>query len=180
MHKQLEATKLAYTDGKWYVADPGYMRVTAGELLSKEYAARRRSLIGEEALTPEPGDPKGSGTVYLCAADGEGNMVSYIQSNCMGFGSGIVVPGTGISLQNRGANFSPDKGMENCLEPGKKVRVVRGFPFGVTEELVCRGHEVSVLPESITFSRGQVIWRDGQGTLCGATKPRSDGTVAVW
>lgn len=242
MHKQLEAMKLAYTDGKRYVADPEYMRVTAKELLSKEYAARRRSLIGEEALTPEPGDPRGSGTVYLCAADGEGNMVSYIQSNYMGFGSGIVVPGTGISLQNRGANFSLDEGMENCLEPGKKsfhtiipafltkdgepvgpfgvmggfmqpqghvqvvmntvdfhmnpqealdaprwqwtggkkVQVERGFPFGVTEELVRRGHEISVLPESITFGRGQVIWRDGQGTLCGATEPRADGTVAAW
>ncbi len=242
MHKQLEAMKLAYTDGKRYVADPGYMRVTAGELLSKEYAARRRSLIGEEALTPEPGDPKGSGTVYLCAADGEGNMVSYIQSNYMGFGSGIVVPGTGISLQNRGANFSLDEGMENCLGPGKKsfhtiipafltkngeavgpfgvmggfmqpqghvqvvmntvdfhmnpqealdaprwqwtggkkVQVERGFPFGITEELVRRGHEISVLPESTTFGRGQVIWRDEQGTLCGGTEPRADGTVAAW
>ncbi len=82
------------------------MKAPVETLLSDEYADGRRALIGEQALTPEPGNPFRGGTIYLCTADGEGNMVSYIQSNYMGFGSGIVIPGTGIALQNRGANFT--------------------------------------------------------------------------
>lgn len=141
-HKQIEAMKLAFADGKKYVTDPEKMSVTSEQLLSEEFAAERRSLIGEEALTPEPGTPPSGGTVYLCAADGEGNMISYIQSNYMGFGSGIVIPGTGIGLQNRGHDFSLDPTHENALEPGKKTyhTIIPGFltkdgeavgPFGV-------------------------------------------------
>ena len=102
VHKQLEAMKLAFADGNRYVADLDYMKAPVETLLSDEYADGRRALIGEQALTPEPGNPFRGGTIYLCTADGEGNMVSYIQSNYMGFGSGIVIPGTGIALQNRG------------------------------------------------------------------------------
>src|SRR5690606_4547034 len=105
-HKQIEALKLAFADGEKYVTDEGHMKVKAEQLLSDDYGELRRKLIGEEALLPEAGDPSLSGTVYLAAADGEGNMISYIQSNYMGFGSGLVVPGTGIALQNRGHNFS--------------------------------------------------------------------------
>lgn len=242
VHKQLEAMKLAFIDGKRYVADQKFMKVSVEELLSDEYAAKRRSLIGEKAIMPEAGDPRCGGTIYLCTADGEGNMVSYIQSNYQGFGSGIVIPGTGIALQNRGANFSLDEAMENCLAPGKKsfhtiipgfltkdgeavgpfgvmggfmqpqghvqvvmntvdfmmnpqealdahrwqwtgeknIQVERAFPYGITEELVRRGHNISVLPESLTFGRGQIIWKNEQGVLCGATEPRTDGTVAAW
>ena len=104
-HKQLEAMKLAFADGKQYVADKRYMRVSTDEMLNDAYAAERRALITDVAQEPEPGKPNSGGTIYLCTADGEGNMVSYIQSNYMGFGSGVVVPGTGISLQNRGASF---------------------------------------------------------------------------
>ena len=110
VHKQLEAMKLAFADGNRYVADAEFMRAPVETLLSEEYAAERRTLIGEEAKAPEPGDPFRGGTIYLCTADGEGNMVSYIQSNYMGFGSGIVIPGTGIALQNRGANIRRDNG----------------------------------------------------------------------
>ena len=141
-HKQIETMKLAFADGKKYVTDPEKMSVSSEQLLSEEFAQTRRNLIGDVALTPEPGTPPSGGTVYLATADGEGNMVSFIQSNYMGFGSGIVIPGTGIGLQNRGHDFSLDPDHENSLEPGKKTyhTIIPGFltkdneavgPFGV-------------------------------------------------
>lgn len=119
-HLQLEATKLAFADALSYVADLEQADVPLRGLLDKEYAARRRQLIGTQALDPAPGDPPRGGTVYLCAADGDGLMVSFIQSNYMGFGSGIVVPATGIALQNRGACFVLDSSHLNCVAPGKR------------------------------------------------------------
>ncbi len=141
-HRQIEAMKLAFTDGKAYITDPKEMTYSIDGLLSEEYASQRRNLIGKEAMNPKPGKPPKGGTVYLAAADHEGNMVSYIQSNYMGFGSGIVVPGTGISLQNRGHDFSLNPNDENALKPGKKTyhTIIPGFltkgteavgPFGV-------------------------------------------------
>ncbi len=119
-HLGIEAIKLAFADAQLYVADPDHEDVPVSRLLDKSYAARRRALIGDRALTPAPGDPNSGGTVYLCTADGDGMMVSFIQSNYMGFGSGVVVPNTGISLQNRGANFSLDPDHPNRLHPGKR------------------------------------------------------------
>ncbi|MHC0036488.1 gamma-glutamyltransferase [Pseudoneobacillus sp. C159] len=142
VHLQFEAMKQAFTDGKEYITDPAVMKTRVADLLSEEYGKQCRELIGETARTPEPGSlPKG-GTVYLATADGEGNMVSFIQSNYMGFGSGVVVPGTGIGLQNRGHDFSLDPAHENALAPGKKTyhTIIPGFltkgseavgPFGV-------------------------------------------------
>ncbi|MFD2679343.1 gamma-glutamyltransferase [Bacillus seohaeanensis] len=141
-HKQIEAMKLAFTDGKAYITQPDEMPCAVDELLSDSYAEKRRSLINEEALTPEPYDLPRGGTVYLAAADEEGNMISYIQSNYMGFGSGVVVPDTGISLQNRGHDFSLNPEHPNALKPGKKTyhTIIPGFltkdnkavgPFGV-------------------------------------------------
>ena len=141
-HLQMEAMKLAFVDAQRYIADPERVAVPTRELLSKEYAARRRALIGEQALLPEPGDPLKGGTVYLCAADADGMMVSLIQSNSSGFGSHVVVPGTGIGLQNRGSGFSLDPAHPNRLEPGKRSfhTIIPGFlsrdgqpigPFGV-------------------------------------------------
>lgn len=141
-HKQIEAMKLAFTDAKKYVSDSTTMTHTSVDLLSDSFAKARRELIGDTALTPEPGTPPKGGTVYLATADGEGNMVSFIQSNYMGFGSGVVVPGTGIGLQNRGHDFSLDSEHENALAPGKKTyhTIIPGFltkdneavgPFGV-------------------------------------------------
>ncbi|MCI8422232.1 MAG: gamma-glutamyltransferase family protein [Lawsonibacter sp.] len=141
-HKILEAIKLAFADTKTYVADPRYMRTRVEDLLSEEYAARRRALITGQALEPEAGDPSCGGTIYLCTADPMGNMVSFIQSNYTTFGAGVAVPGTGISLQNRGANFSLDSSSDNCLAGGKRSyhTIIPGFllkqgkavgPFGV-------------------------------------------------
>lgn len=142
LHEQIEAMKLAFTDGKSFITESASMPVSAEQLLSERYAEQRSAHITEHASNPEPLDlPKG-GTVYLAAADEEGNMVSYIQSNYMGFGSGIVIPETGISMQNRGHDFSLDKKHPNYLQPGKRTyhTIIPGFltkdgkavgPFGV-------------------------------------------------
>ncbi|NNB83831.1 gamma-glutamyltransferase family protein [Pseudomonas aeruginosa] len=141
-HRQLEAMKKAYADGLHYITDPEHMRVTASALLGEDYAARRRAEIGERAQAPQHGDPHASGTVYIATADGEGNMVSFIQSAYHGFGSGVVLPDSGIALQNRGSEFSLDPGHANSLAPGKKTfhTIIPGFlskggvavgPFGV-------------------------------------------------
>lgn len=241
-HKQIEAMKLAFADGMHYIADPRYMRTRVEELLSDAYAAQRRALIGETALEPTHGKPFCGGTVYLCTADGEGNMVSFIQSNYKDFGSGIVLPGYGINLNDRGAGFSLDPELDDYLAPRKKPyhTIIPGFlthegeavgPFGVmgaymqpqghvqvimntvdwllnpqsaldaprwqwiagkeiwlessvapeiVEDLRRRGHEVRVLEDDTTFGRGEIIWRDSNGVLAGATEPRADGVVAAW
>lgn len=241
-HRQIEAVKLAFADGLAHIADPSSMKVSVKDLLSDAYAAERRALIAERAVQPLPGTPSHGGTVYLCTADSEGNMVSLIQSNYMGFGSGLVVPGTGIALHNRGNNFSLDADHPNCVAPGKRPyhTIIPGFmtregkpigPFGVMggfmqpqghvqmvmntidfglnpqasldaprwewergneislehtiaaqlhRGLADRGHAVRWSNNRLGFGRGQIIWRDASGTLCGATEPRADGCVAGW
>ncbi len=242
IHKQLEAMKLSFTDGKAFIADPKYMSADLEKLLSEEYASERRALIGEKALMPEPGNPYSGDTVYFCTADGDGNMVSFIESNYKSFGSGIVIPGTGIALHDRGRNFYLDRDSDNCIAPGKKPyhTIIPGFlskggkpvgPFGVMggfmqpqghvqvimntvdfglnpqsaldaprwqwvgeksiqverymdsaviAELKDRGHEITVMPDRYSFGRGQIIWRSEDGTLVGASEPRSDGMAAAW
>lgn len=241
-HHQIEAIKLAYSDGFAHIADPKQMRVSVKDLLSEEYAAMRRKLIAQEARIPMAGTPPKGGTVYLSTADKFGNMVSMIQSNYMGFGSGLVVPGTGISLHNRGNNFSLEAGHPNVIEPGKRPyhTIIPGFltkngkaigPFGVMGgfmqpqghvQMVMNtvdfklnpqaaldaprwewktgnqvaierstsdhlfygleglGHEVSWNNNRVALGRGQIIWRDDSGILCGGTEPRTDGAVAAW
>lgn len=98
------------------------MQIKPEDLLSDVYADKRRSLIGEKAMIPKPGKPQAYGTVYLAAADAEGNMVSFIQSNYMGFGSGLVVPGTGIALQNRGNKFLNGPKSCQCIT-GRKTDI---------------------------------------------------------
>jgi gamma-glutamyltranspeptidase/glutathione hydrolase len=142
IHKQIEAMKLAFADAHAYIADPRVLPVDIRALLSKEYAEKRSALIGEEAGEPECGKPEASGTVYLCACDGEGNMVSYIQSNYLGFGSGAVLPERGIAFQNRGFGFTLDKNSVKYVQPGKRPfhTIIPGFitkdgsplgPFGI-------------------------------------------------
>lgn len=161
-HRQIEAVKLAFVDGLQYVTDINRMKVKVPDLLSESYAAERRGLIGGEAITPSAGTPRAGGTVYLAAADGEGNMVSYIQSNYEGFGSGIVIPGTGVAMHNRGYCFSPDPTHDNCLEPGKKPyhTIIPGFltkdgaavgPFGVMGGYIQPQGHVMVIANTIDF-----------------------------
>ncbi len=161
-HLIMEALKLAFVDAKTYVSDPRTMKTSVADLLSEEYAARRRALIGKRALLPEAGDPACGGTIYLCTADAAGNMVSYIQSNYMGFGSGVAIPGTGIALQNRGANFSLDPRSDNCVAGGKKSyhTIIPGFlckdgapigPFGVMGGFMQPQGHVQVLVNAIDY-----------------------------
>jgi gamma-glutamyltranspeptidase / glutathione hydrolase len=241
-HKQMESMKLAFSDGMRYISDPKSMDVDVNSMLSKEYAKERSSLIGDTALLPTSGELDKSGTVYLATADKDGNMVSYIQSNYTGFGSGSVVPNWGISLHNRASQFSLDSNHPNVLAPGKrpyhtiipgfltkdneaigpfgvmggplqpqahmqvvssmidfglnpqdaldaprwqwisgkKIQVEPNFPLHLIEALIRKGHEIEIVNETIMFGRGQIILRDKNGVLVGATEPRTDGYLAVW
>ena len=127
-HWQIEAMKLAFADAYRHVADPQFMEVSVAQMLDKAYARDRRSLITDTALPlAHPGLPKG-GTVYLAAADGD-LMVSLIQSNYEGFGSGVLVPETGIALHNRGSGFDLAPNHPNQFAPGKRPfhTIIPGF-----------------------------------------------------
>ena len=130
VHLQVEAMKLAFADAYRYVADPAAMTVSADHLCDPAYLRKRSDLINRtQAQVFSHGEPTHSETVYLCAADETGMMVSYIQSNYMGFGSGVVVPGTGISMQNRAAGFSLSQDHPNCVAGGKRPfhTIIPGF-----------------------------------------------------
>ncbi|WP_080145473.1 gamma-glutamyltransferase [Marinilactibacillus piezotolerans] len=242
VHKQIEAIKLAFSDGKATISDMKYMSETVDQLLSKSYAKARSELIDDQASLPEPGIKDQSGTVYLSAADEEGNMISYIQSNYMGFGSGAVVPGYGVSLQNRACGFTLEEQHLNVVHPGKRPfhTIIPGFitkdnkpvgPFGIMgghmqpqahlqvisslidfhlnpqdaldaprwhwdegkkvsvepemplhiiQNLIKRGHQVTITPTKGLFGRGEIILRNDQGVLIGGTESRADGHIAVW
>ena len=121
-HLMMESVRLGMVDAGRYVADPEMAHGSVSALLSKEYADQRRSLIApEEALKlAAPGQPQHHDTVYLTVVDGHGNAVSFISSLYYGFGSGLVVPGTGICLQNRGACFTLEEGHANVLDGNKR------------------------------------------------------------
>ncbi|HSR41145.1 MAG TPA: gamma-glutamyltransferase, partial [Longimicrobiales bacterium] len=123
LHHLIEAKKLAFADLGRYVGDPRAMEIEPTALLDPEYVESRRRLIDpERAMTaPEPGvAATASETIYLSAADRHGNMVSFINSIYSAFGSGVVVPGTGFALQNRGAGFTMEEGHPNRVAPGKR------------------------------------------------------------
>jgi gamma-glutamyltranspeptidase/glutathione hydrolase len=181
VHRQIEAMKLAFADGLHYITDPRDMKASVDGILSEAYAAERRALIGDTALTPAPGTPPQGGTVYVAAADGDGNVVSFIQSNYMGFGSGVVVEGTGIALQNRGGDFSLDPIHANALAPGKKSyhTIIPGFltkggeavgAFGVMGGFMQPQGHVQVVMNTIDFGLNPQAtldaprwqWREGK------------------
>jgi gamma-glutamyltranspeptidase/glutathione hydrolase len=120
-HLQIEAMKAAFADVYAHVADIRYMKHSPEQLLDPGYLAERAKLIRPDRATAfDHGTPPPGGTIYLTAADERGMMVSFIQSNYMGFGSGVVVPGTGVSLQNRGHCFSLEAGHPNQVAPRKR------------------------------------------------------------
>jgi gamma-glutamyltranspeptidase/glutathione hydrolase len=133
LHTMIEAKKIAWADRAKFYADPAFAKIPLTGLLSKSYAAERRKLIDPKraAKTVAPGNPalEQGDTIYMCAADDEGNMVSLIQSNYRGMGSGIVVPGLGFMFQDRGELFSMDPGHANVYAPGKRPfhTIIPGF-----------------------------------------------------
>ncbi|MEJ2290473.1 MAG: gamma-glutamyltransferase family protein [Deinococcales bacterium] len=142
LHLEIEAMKLAFADLYRHVADPDSMQVTPQALLDPGYLEERAQLIDpKRAASPRPGVPGRGGTVYLCAADAGGRMVSYIQSNFQGFGSGVVVPGTGISLQNRGAGFVLEPDHPNRVGGAKRPfhTIIPGFVTRGGEPLAAFG-----------------------------------------
>ena len=162
VHRQLEAMKIAFADGKHFVTDPKKMTMDYRDLLKPEYGAARAKKIVDAAGLPTHGTPPKSGTVYLCTADNEGNMVSYIQSNYMGFGSGITLEGYGVTLANRGADFSLQEADANYLEPHKKSyhTIIPGFltkdgkavgPFGVMGGYMQPQGHVQVVQNLVDF-----------------------------
>ena len=162
-HRQIEAIKMAFTDAKTAITD---ICEVDGQKLSKLLSSKygndsARKINDEAAIIPKSELAKG-GTVYLATADSDGNMVSYIQSNYMGFGSGIVIPGTGIAMQNRGADFSLDEEHPNVLAGGKKTyhTIIPGFltrdnqaigPFGLMGGFMQPQGHVQLLINSIDF-----------------------------
>lgn len=121
VHYFTEAKKLAFEDRAKYYADPDFNKLPVNQLISKEYATQRRALIGERAARRySPGALEDGDTVYLTIADKDGNMVSLIQSNYRGMGSGMVPPGLGFMLQDRGELFSLEAGHFNVIEPNKR------------------------------------------------------------
>ena len=128
LHTMIEAKKLAYADMLRYVGDPAFSEIPVEEMLSKAHAAERAKLInpGQATCEVEPShfegitDSEGNDTIYLSVIDQDGNIVSLIQSNYSGFGSGLVPPGTGFMLHNRGALFTLEEGRPNTLEPRKR------------------------------------------------------------
>jgi gamma-glutamyltranspeptidase/glutathione hydrolase len=122
-HLLIECMRMAFADGLAYIADPDAKPVPLEELLQGDYIDGRRRRIdpARAGKFVEPGVPRtGDDTVYLSVVDGEGNAISLIQSNYMGVGTGLVVPGTGILLQNRGAGFVLKEGHPNCIGPRKR------------------------------------------------------------
>jgi gamma-glutamyltranspeptidase/glutathione hydrolase len=130
IHLQIEAMKLAFAEAYQHIADRRSMAVNPEKFLAADFLSSRTEEIAMDCAShPESKIPTDQGTVYLTAADEKGMMVSYIQSNYLGFGSGIVIPGTGISLQNRGYGFVLQPGHPNCVDGGKRPfqTIIPGF-----------------------------------------------------
>ena len=158
-NKVTEAKKLAFADRAKYYADPNFSNIPVKELISKSYAKERAKLINmkKAALADEPGILESGDTIYLTAADKYGNMISLIQSNYRGMGSGMMPPGLGFMLQDRGELFSLDKSHRNALQGGKR-------PFH------------TIIPAFVTL--------DGEpfmsfGVMGGATQPQAHAQIII-
>ncbi|MEV0327565.1 gamma-glutamyltransferase family protein [Micromonospora echinospora] len=184
LHWQIEAVKLGFADAHTYVADPEHAAVPTAALLDPAYAATRRALVTDRAGTPAAGDPERGGTVYLCAADSAGRMVSLIQSTYLGFGSHVVLPGHGFGLQNRGIGFRLDPAHPNVVGPSRRPfhTIIPGFltrdgapvgPFGVMGgHMQPQGHVQLVsatldggLDPQAALGAPRWYWHDGRSVL---------------
>ena len=184
-HLQIEAMKAAFADVYEHVADAAHMRdVTPAHLLDDGYLAQRAARIRLDRATDfKHGLPPTGGTIYLTAADAQGMMVSFIQSNYMGFGSGVVVPDVGVSLQNRGFGFRVQPGHPNCVEPGKRPfhTIIPGFltkdgkpqmSFGVMGgNMQPQGHVQTMLR--------MIDWKQNPQAACDAPRWKVNRGVSV-
>ncbi|MGE3615280.1 MAG: gamma-glutamyltransferase, partial [Gemmatimonadales bacterium] len=165
LHHLIEAKKLAFADLERFVGEPAAMTTPVDYLLSDGFIAERRSRLNSSRATerPEPGPAlTRSETIYLTAADQYGNMVSFINSLAGGFGSGVVVPGTGLALQNRGAGFTLTEGLPNTVGPNKR-------PFH------------TIIPAFVTRiqpSGGETPWLS-YGVMGGAMQPQGHVQVLL-
>jgi gamma-glutamyltranspeptidase/glutathione hydrolase len=159
IHHFVEAKKLAFEDRAKYYADQDFQDVPVEELISKEYAAGRRTQINpsRSSRQPEPGIIEQGNTIYMTVADGDGNMISLIQSNYRGMGSGMCPPGLGFILQDRGELFSLQEGHANVFEPGKR-------PFH------------TIIPAFITKDGKPVV---SFGVMGGAMQPQGHAQIVV-
>lgn len=159
IHLFTEAKKLAFADRAKFYADPNFNNIDVNYLISKEYAEKRRKLINpsKASLSDDPGILIEGDTIYLTTADKEGNMVSLIQSNYRGMGSGMVPPGLGFMLQNRGELFNLDKNHANALVGGKR-------PFH------------TIIPAFITKNNKPFV---SFGVMGGATQPQAHAQIAI-
>ncbi|MFV2090121.1 MAG: gamma-glutamyltransferase family protein [Pseudomonadales bacterium] len=175
VHRQIEAMKIAIHAAFMHFADLEAMRVTPEELLAPGSIVRAAASIGERAGNLPPVElPVGHDTVYLCTADAGGMMVSFIQSNYQGFGSGVVVPGTGISLQNRGYGFSLDPHHPNCVGPGKRPfhTIIPGFVTAAGEPRLAFGVMGGHMQHQGHFQMVQRIFDHGQNPQAASDAPR--------
>lgn len=159
LHLFVEAKKLAFADRAKYYADPNFSQIPVSQLISKSYAKERSSLIDlkSSALVDQPGEMKAGDTVYLTAADQYGNMISLIQSNYRGMGSGMVPPGLGFMLQDRGELFSLEEGHLNIIEGGKR-------PFH------------TIIPAFVTKDNKPFL---SFGVMGGATQPQAHAQILI-
>ena len=200
LHIAIEAIKLGFADAHAHVADPANMRVTSAELLEPSRLVKLAKRIDlAQAQDFSSGIPKPGGTVYLCAADSQGMMISFIQSNYAGFGSGVVIPGTGIAMQNRGACFNLETGHPNCVGPSKRPyhTIIPGFvtrttptgeepamAFGVMGGFMQPQGHVQVMMRMIDFAQNPQAaldaprWQWMQGKSIQLEPGFSDATIA--
>lgn len=190
-HLMIESMKLGFIDSLNYTTDPRYMKFTPEQMLDENYADERRSLISDSALIPTPGSPEPGGTVYCATADKDGNMVSFIQSNFHGFGSGMVVPGYGFALNNRGSAFSLDSTKANALVGGKKSfhTIIPGFltkdgkaigPFGCVGAFIQPQGQMQLLTNTIDFHMNpqaaidspRWFWQSGKTVMVESDMPQ--------
>ena len=185
VHLQVEAMKLAFAEAHRHIADPAWMDLPPQALLDEAFLARRaRQIDMARAAFPESALPTAPDTVYLAAADAGGMMVSYIQSNYMGFGSGIVIPGTGIALQNRGAGFALQPGHPNCVAGGKRPyhTIIPGFVTRADQPVMSFGVMGGHMQPQGHLQMMVRIFDYGQNPQAASDAPRwfLDDTSTLW
>lgn len=186
IHLQIEAQRIAYADIERHLADPDHMTIPVEQLLDPAYLKRRAAEISQKTANPKPVAIGASeDTVYLTAADADGMMVSMIQSNFRGFGSGVVVPGTGISLQNRGSGFVLEPGHPNQVGPSKRPyqTIIPGFVTRGAEPIMSFGVMGGHMQAQGHLQMMLRVMHGGQNPQAALDAPRwyvfEDGRVAL-